>query len=340
MKISLFSVSDYYPDVQPSAHRFVMEQVELAQAAEELGYYGYFNAEHHFHEYGLITDPAVLFSAIAVKTKKLYFGPAVSLLTFHHPLRVAEQWALVDQMSNGRLILGVGSGYLMHEFEGFSMSPANKREKFDEILTIMEKALTGERFSYDGQFFNFKNVKLNLIGYENRKIPTAIAILSELGSYYVAKKGYDVMTIPYATAEKLDDLVPMYQNFRKGWKESGKAGNGEVMAAVHVHTGNENAQKDTLGRKHLEKYIYSRLYARHSSYDECLNRGVVAMGNPDDVRGSLQNLINTGIDHLMMMFNFGAMPFDEVLKSMEITIKEVVPQLKPAPAERLTYSGK
>jgi alkanesulfonate monooxygenase SsuD/methylene tetrahydromethanopterin reductase-like flavin-dependent oxidoreductase (luciferase family) len=94
-----------------------------------------------------------------MKTSKILIGPAASILTFHHPLRAAEQWAMVDQYSKGRLILGVGSGYLMHEFDGFSMSPAQKRQRFDEILEIMEIALTGKKFSYRGKFYSHKNVR-------------------------------------------------------------------------------------------------------------------------------------------------------------------------------------
>ena len=331
MKFSLFSVSDYYNDGPTDQHNFIMEQIEIAQTAEQLGYYGYFNAEHHFHEYGLIPDPAVLFGAVAMKTDTIKIGPAVSLLTFHHPLRVAEQWAMVDQMSKGRLILGVGSGYLMHEFEGFALSPAQKRERFDETLEIMEMALTGKRFSHDGQFFSFKNVRLNVTPYEGRKLEMIVAILTEVASYYLGKRGYGIMTIPYATVENVDDLKPIYDNYRKGWSENSKPGRGDVMAAVHVHVGDKPANEDKIAHKHMEKYVNSRLYARHASYDECLQRGVIATGNPDEVTASLQRMINTGVDHLMLLFNYGAMPIAEVQKSMELMQKEVLPQLIDAP---------
>lgn len=338
MKFSVFSVSDYYPDDQPDAHKFISEQVELAQIAEDLGFWGYFNAEHHFHEYGLIPDPAVLMSAVAMKTKNIHIGPAVSILPFLHPLRVAEQWAMVDQLSNGRVFLGVGSGYLMHEFEGFSMSPAMKRDRFDETLDIMEKALAGKKFSYDGQFYNFKKVRLNLTPYKGRKLDIAIAILTEIASYYVGKRGYKIMTIPYATVDDISELQPIYNNYRKGWSESGNAGEPEVIAAVHTHVGDKSTVEDILAKQHLENYVYSRLYARHASYDECIKRGVIACGNPDEVTASLQRIIDSGVDHVMILSNFGAMPMEEVQKSLELTAKEVIPRLREAPEE--VRSGK
>lgn len=330
MKFSLFSVSDYYPDAQPDAGEFLNRQVELAQLAEELGYYAYFNAEHHFHEYGLVPDPAVLFGAVAASTRVLRFGPAVSLLTFRHPLITAEQWALVDQLSHGRLILGVGSGYLMHEFQGFGLSPAEKRRRFDETLEVMEKALTGQRFSHQGEYYQFRDVRLNITPYRGRRLPIAIAILAETGAYHVGKRGYDIMTIPYATVDKVDELKAIYANYRMGRAESGRDGEGEIIAAVHTHTCDRPAVKDEVGRRHLEKYVFSRLYARHASYEECLARGVVAMGNPDEVTAALQRIIDTGVDHLMLIFNFGAMPWDEVQRSMAVTMSEVIPRLSQA----------
>jgi len=327
MRFSLFSVSDYYPDWQPDAGVFLREQVELAQMAEEMGYYAYFNAEHHFHEYGLVPDPAVLFGAVAAKTSRIKFGPAVSILTFWHPLITAEQWALVDQLGQGRLILGVGSGYLMHEFEGFALSPAVKRERFDETLEIMEKALTGQRFSFEGKYYNFKNVRLNIAPYQGRKLEMAVAILAETAAYYIGRRGYGIMTIPYATVDKVDELVPIYGNYRKGWTEMGNPGRGEIIAAVHTHVSDKPALQSEIGRKHLEKYVYSRLYARHAGYEECLQRGVVAIGNPDDVTAALQRMINTGVDHLMFIFNFGGMPLAEIRRSMERMMKDVIPAL-------------
>jgi alkanesulfonate monooxygenase SsuD/methylene tetrahydromethanopterin reductase-like flavin-dependent oxidoreductase (luciferase family) len=330
MKVSLFSVSDYYPDVQADPQAFLMDQVALAQIAEGLGFHAYFNAEHHFHEYGLIPDPAILFGAIAMKTSKILIGPAASILTFHHPLRAAEQWAMVDQYSKGRLILGVGSGYLMHEFDGFSMSPAQKRQRFDEILEIMEIALTGKKFSYRGKFYSHKNVRLNLTPYKGRKLHLAVAILSEIASYYMGKRDYSIMTIPYATVTNVDELKPIYANFRRGWSESKQEGPGEVITAVHCHVSETPAQ-NKLGRDHLTKYIVSRLYAQQVSYDECIDRGVIACGSPDEVTASLQRMIDTGVDHLMLICNYGGMELSEIERSLKLISSEVMPRLRTAP---------
>jgi alkanesulfonate monooxygenase SsuD/methylene tetrahydromethanopterin reductase-like flavin-dependent oxidoreductase (luciferase family) len=328
MNVSIFSVCDYYEDEHPGPDTFFRQKVELAEWAEELGYDGFFIAEHHFHPYGLVPDPAVLLAAVAVRTERISLGPAVANLPFHNPLRVAEQYCLLDQLSRGRLVLGVGSGYLQHEFEGFDMSPANKRQRFDETLEVVEKAMTGKRFSHQGEFYRVPKTRLNVTPYGGRKIEPKIAILSELAAYYVGKRGYGIMTVPYATVETIDDGALLYANYRKGWAESGRTGRGEVYAAIHTHCGRHPAAANEVNRRHLEKYVLSRLYAKHSDYDTCLRRGVVASGTPDEVARQLQRVIDAGVDHLMLLVDYGALPPAEVRASMELIASEVIPHLR------------
>ncbi len=194
----------------------------------------------------------------------------------------------------------------------------------------MEIALTGEKFSFEGKYYKHKDTRLNITPYKGRKLHLAIAILSEVASYYMGKRDYSIMTIPYATVTDVNDLIPIYSNFRRGWSESARQGAGEVITAVHCHA-SETPSQNKLGRDHLEKYIYSRLYAQHASYDECVERGVIACGDPDEVTAALQRMIDTGVDHLMLICNYGGMPIDEVERSLKLLAKDVIPRLKDAP---------
>lgn len=328
MKISLFTVCDYYEDAHPGPDAFLREKLELAEWVEELGYDGFFVAEHHFHPYGLVADPITLLSAAAVRTERIALGPAVCNLPFHNPVRAAEQYCLIDQLSRGRLVFGVGSGYLQHEFEGFNLSPANKRQRFDEALEVVEKAMSGKRFSHQGEFFSVPKTRLNVAPYHGRRIEPKIAILSELAAYYVGKKGYGIMTVPYATVETISDATLLYANYRKGWAESGKPGAGEVFAAIHTHCCGQSAGQNEVNRHHLEKYVYSRLYAKHSDYDTCLSRGVVASGTSEEVTEQLQRVIDTGVDHLMLIVDYGALPPKETRNTLEILAAKVIPALR------------
>jgi alkanesulfonate monooxygenase SsuD/methylene tetrahydromethanopterin reductase-like flavin-dependent oxidoreductase (luciferase family) len=138
------------------------------------------------------------------------------------------------------------------------------------------------------------------------------------------------MTIPYATVTNVDELKPIYANFRRGWSESKQEGPGEVITAVHCHVSETPAQ-NKLGRDHLTKYIVSRLYAQQVSYDECIDRGVIACGSPDEVTASLQRMIDTGVDHLMLICNYGGMELSEIERSLKLISSEVMPRLRTAP---------
>jgi len=328
MKVSIFSVADYYKDTHPSVSSFYNDLHQVALWSEELGYEAFFIAEHHFHPYGLVPDAMQFLTSIAMKTSRLKLGPAISVLPFHKPVRLAEQMAMFDQLSEGRLIAGVGSGYLQHEFEGFNLTPADKRQRFDEALDVLQKALTGKKFSHQGKYFDVPKTKLNVTPYEKREIEFKIAILTELASYHVGKRGYGIMTVPYATVDTIDHAKPLFDNYKKGWAESGQDGQGDIFAAIHAHVNPDNdADHNEINKAHIEKYVYSRLYAKHSDYDECLKRGVILSGTVDQATEQLQKIVDTGVTHLQFIVNYGAMPMDQVRQSMELLINDVVPQL-------------
>jgi alkanesulfonate monooxygenase SsuD/methylene tetrahydromethanopterin reductase-like flavin-dependent oxidoreductase (luciferase family) len=141
MRYSVFSVNDHHPRLArtvPQLYAQVMHQCELA---ESLGYDTFFCAEHHFHEYGVVPDPAVMLAALAQRTARIRLGTAISILTFHDPRHIAESYAMVDLMSGGRLVLGVGSGYLPHEFVGYGQDAKDKRDRFNENLVVVKRLL-------------------------------------------------------------------------------------------------------------------------------------------------------------------------------------------------------
>src|SRR5258706_7246209 len=152
MRYSIFSVNDHHPRLArsvPQLYGQVMRQCELA---ESLGYDTFFCAEHHFHEYGVVPDPAVMLSALAQRTGRIRFGTAISILTFHDPRRIAESYSMLDMMCGGRLVFGVGSGYLAHEFVGYGLDPRQKRDRFNEALDIVKRLMAGETLAYQRRF--------------------------------------------------------------------------------------------------------------------------------------------------------------------------------------------
>src|SRR5262250_468540 len=127
----------------PPGHRhddIIRRELEQIEWTEELDFDEAWLTEHHFIDYGLSVDPASLAAAAASRTRRIRIGLAAAILPFHHPLRLAEQMALVDIISNGRLDVGVGRGNRPAEFRGYRVPQEESRERFDEAVEIMQRA--------------------------------------------------------------------------------------------------------------------------------------------------------------------------------------------------------
>src|SRR5687768_4345231 len=140
------------PSARPSAEIFA-RGVEIAQAAESLGFLSIWLAEHHFSTYGYLSRPVQLATFIAAKTTRLRVGTAVIVVPLHHPLVIAEEVATLDLLSGGRVDIGLGRGYQQYEFERLGLELDTARARWEESVDIILKALHGEPFSYDGTLF-------------------------------------------------------------------------------------------------------------------------------------------------------------------------------------------
>ncbi|HEU5323455.1 MAG TPA: LLM class flavin-dependent oxidoreductase, partial [Methylomirabilota bacterium] len=138
----------------------IRRDVEQMAWTEELGFDAIWLTEHHFIDYGLSVSPAVLAAAAAMRTRRVRIGLAAAILPFHDPVRLAEELALVDILSEGRLDVGVGRGNRPVEFEGFRVPQIESRERFEEALAILVRAWTQERFAFEGRHFTIPEVRV------------------------------------------------------------------------------------------------------------------------------------------------------------------------------------
>jgi alkanesulfonate monooxygenase SsuD/methylene tetrahydromethanopterin reductase-like flavin-dependent oxidoreductase (luciferase family) len=131
--------------------RFYAECLEEIEEGERLGFTGVWLSEHHLVDDGYLPSPLVVAAAIAARTSTMTIGTNIVLLPMHHPLRVAEDAAVVDLLSGGRFVLGVGQGYVQHEFEALGFSRKNRPSLFEEGIEIIRQALTEGRTGYEGK---------------------------------------------------------------------------------------------------------------------------------------------------------------------------------------------
>lgn len=334
MRLSIFSVQDHYPSRPRTLPQFYEQVIAQAELAEQLGYDTFFVAEHHFHEYGAVPNPAVMLSTLAQRTRRLRLGSAISILTFHNPLTVAESYAMVDVLSGGRVVLGVGSGYLKHEFAGYAVDPAEKRERFDENLTILKRALDGERITFHGRFNALEAVQINVQPVQ-RPIPLYVAILNRVGAYHVGKQGNAIMCVPYASVDRFDEIGPMVAEFRRGRAEAGLApSDDDGTFAFHTHVADNDCACRREAEKAFDLYVETRLYAKRQVYDDIMRSDLALFGSVETVAAKMVRLYDMGIRHVLTLQNFGLMPPDLVHNSMRLMANEVMPRVHETIARR------
>lgn len=306
----------------------VMRQGELA---ESLGYDTFFCAEHHFHEYGVVPDPAVMLSALAQRTTRIRLGTAISILTFHDPRRIAESYAMVDLISRGRLVLGVGSGYLPHEFVGYGQDPKEKRDRFNENLAVVKRLLAGEVVSYEGKFSRTERAVLNVRPHDGRLPAIHVAILAREGAYHVGRQGDRIFTMPYVSCKDFADIGNLLAEFRRGRADAGlPAEDDDHVFTLHTHVAKSDEEARAQASAAYDLYVDTRIYAKKHRYDDILANGICLFGSVETVRAKVRALHDMGIRHLATLHNFGALEPKLVEHSMTLFSREVMPQLKSA----------
>jgi len=326
MRYSTFSVNDHHPRLArtvPQLYAQVMRQCELA---EFLGYDTFFCAEHHFHEYGVVPDPAVMLAALAQRTKRIRLGTAISILTFHDPRRIAETYSMLDMMCGGRLVFGVGSGYLAHEFVGYGSDPKEKRDRFNEALDIVKRLMAGETLAYKGHFSASEKVVLNVFPHEGCVPPIYVAILAREGAYHVGKQGNRIFTVPYASCKDFRDIGAMLAEYRKGRAEAGLAADDDDhVFTLHTYVARSDEEAKAHAKGPYDLYVDTRLYAKKHLYEDIIANGICLFGAIDTVAEKMCQLHEMGIRHVATMHNFGALDSALVERSMTLFAREVMP---------------
>ncbi len=333
MRFSVFSVNDHYPPEKFPGHTRTVADIygqvtEQAALADALGYDTFFVAEHHFHEYGAIPNAAIMMAHLASHTRRIRIGSAISVLTLHNPLEVAENYAMVDVLSGGRLFLGVGSGYLKHEFEGYGIALEEKRERFDENLEIVTRLLAGERLTYAGKHTRVDAVQLNVLPLQQPPM-IAVAILRREAAYHVGRAGHNIISIPYASVDGWSDVAEVVDEFKRGRAEAGRPYRaGDAVVCLHTHVAETPERARELAAEPFDLYVKTRLYARRQTYDDILRSGLSLFGSVDQVADKVVQLHRMGVDHLMTQHYFGDLAPGHVAHSMRLFADEVMPRVR------------
>ncbi|MGE0824872.1 MAG: LLM class flavin-dependent oxidoreductase [Candidatus Binatia bacterium] len=340
---------------QQAATRY-QETIEQIVYAEELGFDTAWLAELHFNSaFSIMPAPLLVAAALAQRTARIRLGTAVLLLSLQHPLRTAEEAAVVDLLSQGRVELGVGRGMIAIHFQGFNIPREESRERFEEALTIIKHAWTQETVQFDGKYFHIPESAVVPKPVQKPHPPLRIAANSPETAIFAGEQGYPVFVAsPINTGGKLAEQVARYrQTLRSAGHDHSKE---DVAIAFPVYVADHAAQVRSEVEASFLNYfqaisLQARLGDRDSSqtfaYLREIRKRVEAVtweqietmalyGSPTTCIQRIEaTYAQCQMDQLICWFNPGGLvPHQHVLKSMRRFAEEVMPTVRGLASKR------
>jgi alkanesulfonate monooxygenase SsuD/methylene tetrahydromethanopterin reductase-like flavin-dependent oxidoreductase (luciferase family) len=335
----------------------VHRELEQMEWTEELGFDQIWLTEHHFIDYGLAVDPATLAAVAASRTRRVRIGLAAAILPFHHPLRLAEQTALVDVVSRGRLDVGVGRGNRPAEFRGYNVPQQESRERFEEAVDVLKRAWTEERISHAGRFFTIDDARVMPRPWQKPHPPLYQVCGSAESVEATAARGWPMLnSVLRGNAEQ--QLATHRELYVAALRKAGRSdadvtallADWGVSRQIYVAPTDAQAQAEAKDaelwyQESFRRFVLpERIEDAHPSLQphfrqlaerlakvnwDDLVRETVAFGSPDTVARKIEAMRATGVGHVLCWMNFGGLPQDRIRRSMELFAREVMPAFRP-----------
>jgi alkanesulfonate monooxygenase SsuD/methylene tetrahydromethanopterin reductase-like flavin-dependent oxidoreductase (luciferase family) len=341
-----------HPAGGKTEQRLFKEQLDTLRAAEDMGFDAVWAPEHHFTEYGFCASPMLTLAAMTSVTKRIRLGSGVVVLPFNDPVRIAEEGAMIDLMSDGRLELGVGRGFQPVEFKGFGIDQASSGEVFEEALEIIQRAWTADAVRFEGKHFTVPAHAVRPRPLQKPHPPIWMAAVSEPSFEMAGRRGHNLLCslVPGFKNEEMPRFLDTYENALRAAKHDASAR--EIGALCMVYCAETTAQaRQDFGDpvlwyyRMLAKYVappgaetpapgyedYARIrhFAHTVRWDELLESGALICGNPDLCVAQIEKIRSRyGFTQLLCWTRLAGLEHRKVLASMDLFATRVLPHFK------------
>ena len=341
-----------------SDYEVYRNEVRLADLAEPLGYESVWASEHHFTGYIMCPNALQFLSYMAGRTEKIKLGSMV-VLPWHDPLRVAEGLVMLDNLSDGRVIVGVERGLAQVEYEGFRVDMGESRGRFIESARMLVNALENNNAVSDGEHIKQPAVEIRPNSFRSFRGRAYAAAISPESSVVLAILGLGMMIIPQ---RPWDEIQAALATYRSTYREANKEEPPAPVVATFVYCDEDEERAAHISRRyigsHWESVIqhfdlrgdYLRMaggYEYYASLSDDINAygrnalqdffvSLQVAGTPEQCLQKIMDINGyTGANSLVAFFSYGGMPYGDAERSMRLFASEVMPALKkfgPAPA--------
>jgi len=347
VKFGLLTLFDHYAE-DCSEEQYYKNFFDEVTYAEELGFDSMWIGEHHFCRY-ICPAPQIVAAGIAQRTKKIRIGTSIVLLPHHDPIRLAEDYAMVDLLSGGRLDLGVGRGFIKATYDGFNQSMDESRDRFNECLEIIERAWSQPTFSYAGKYYHANNVAILPRPLQKPTPPIFMAAAISPESFVAAgQRGHSVMLAPFFQSRST--LKQNIQLYRETLRQSGHAPDSvEIVSGYHTFIDDTPQLARSKWESHYMRYMHfvgglvnpgeytSQDYQSWRRSGDALRQVTFERMYPDQVLCADPNQAvervalmgeEFGVSHFWVYMDLGGLDQLELHRSMERFATKVIPQFR------------
>ena len=368
MRFGLFTIVPWHESVtQEQALTEAMEQIELA---DRLGIDEVWLGEHRFSRHGLLSGIWSFLGQVAARTKRIRIGTAVIVLPLHNPILVAEEAAMLDVMSGGRLDFGIGAGYQRQEFEGIGVDINESRERFTEAVDVIIKAWTEEKLTYHGKYTNVDDLWVLPKPLQKPHPPLFQAVSTSPASVEFAASR-QIQVIAGGPTDIMGQAPQVIKLWREKMTQFGHAHahiDPPMAKSIYVAPTMEEAEQDPVGLDDFSSRVLRTVGSNGAAiglpldkdgnvppgYEAWLNRqndrdrrddpghaGLPPLrGTPEVVIERLKLTQQAGINHVFGAFGFPGLPHEKVMRSIEMFATQVMPNFREEPAQNAVGSLK
>ncbi len=342
-----FGIFDHVDRSELPLAELFEKRLEYVVAAEEAGFHCYHVAEHHATPLNLVPVPGVFLGAVANATKRIRLGPLVYLLPLYSPLRLIEEIAILDHLSNGRLYVGVGRGVSPFELNYHNVDPNTSREVFLDAFDAVIYGLTHEVLNHEGPHFKYVNVPMELRPLQQPYPPIWYPTSSATSASWSGAGGYNFSTL--GSIEDAKKCIDSYKEaYAKRGGPSGPATDFPGGTAIGVNRHIVVAETDEQARR-IAGPAYDRWFAsltklrrenkvegpaiaynvrRAPNAEAAVELGSCIVGSPETVRSEIERQVDVlGVNYMIFGFYFGAISHEDAMRSLSLFASEVLPKV-------------
>jgi alkanesulfonate monooxygenase SsuD/methylene tetrahydromethanopterin reductase-like flavin-dependent oxidoreductase (luciferase family) len=312
------------------------KRLKLIELMDRAGFYAFHMAEHHSTPLGWVPSPSVFVSAAFQRTKRLRIGPLVYVLPMYHPLRVFEEMCMLDHMSGGRFMFGVGRGAALVEHQRYGIDPAHAPAMYHEAFAVIMKACEADVLNFEGQYYSYKDYLVQSKPVQRPHPPIWYGAPNADAVAWAAPNAVNVVSLgPASRAKAITD------RYRAEWAALGRKASDIPMMGITRHivvAPTDREAKDmarpayAIWREAIEMlwvrsgvpFPLTPVYPKTWDELEAMGHGVA--GSPSTVRDYIAKLhADSGVNYVLAQMMFGNLSFEQASTSIRLFAQEVMP---------------